>query len=96
MSGNGVAPLIGAVGAMSIGAAAYYYTSSTSKGYHKIQPLVDLHDQTLELSVSKKSIVKYSKVKHTSEILPLAINKSYFPFWNQIFVFLSAKSATEP
>lgn len=53
MAAGNVVPLIGAVGAISLGAAAMYFTSggSNRSGYTKIEPIVDLSSQTVLVPV---------------------------------------------
>lgn len=55
MSTGTVVPLIGAVGAIGLGAAAVYFSSNAAgRGdYMKIEPVVDLGNQTVIIPVRK-------------------------------------------
>jgi hypothetical protein len=53
MSTGGIMPLLGAVGAISVGAAAVYLTSSggSDKGAINIEPVIDLENQSVVIPV---------------------------------------------
>lgn len=48
-------PIIGAVSAVGLGAAAVYFTSGggSQDGFLKVEPIVDLKKQTVEVPVRK-------------------------------------------